>query len=121
MRNFIISISILFFITSCGAPSTLYTWGNKKKYDYHTNSYNYLKVSNEESIKSIKDSYVNIIEQQRGTRKTVPPGIYADYGFLLVSLGEEDKGIEMLKQEMIIYPESTVFISRILKMLNKWE
>ncbi len=119
MKKFIPIIIVLFLITSCGTPSSLYTWGNKKKFDYHTNSYNYLKISDEESINSIKNSYINIIEEQRGTRKTVPPGIYADYGFLLVSNGEEKKGIEMLKQEMILYPESKIFIQRILKMLSK--
>lgn len=112
-------ITILFLISSCGAPSTLYTWGNKKKYNYHNASYNYLKVSDEKSINALKASYINIIEKQRGTRNTVPPGIYADYGFLLVSIDETEKGIQMLKQEMVLYPESKVFITRILNMLNQ--
>lgn len=119
MNKFFSFLILIFILSSCAAPTTLYTWGSKKKFDYHTNSYNYLKITDKESINSIKASYVDIINQQRGTRKTVPPGIYADYGFLLVSLGEEKKGVEMLKQEMIIYPESTIFIQRILKMLNK--
>ena len=49
----------------------------------------------------------------------MPPGIYADYGFLLVSIDETEKGIQMLKQEMVLYPESRVFITRILNMLNQ--
>jgi len=118
MKKNIVYILLLFLISSCAAPSTLYTWG-KKKYNYQQNSYNYLKASNEESINLLKASYVNIIENQRGTRRTVPPGIYADYGFLLVSLNENEKGIEMLKREIILYPESTIFITRILNMLNK--
>ena len=73
----------------------------------------------EQSIDILKSSYIDIIDNQKGTRKTVPPGIYADYGFLLFSLNENEKGVEMLKQEMILYPESTIFITRILNMLNK--
>jgi len=120
MKNKYLSlIIILFLISSCSAPSTLYTWGNKKKYDYNSASYNYLKVSDDKSINALKASYINIIEKQKGTRNTVPPGIYADYGFLLVSIDETEKGIAMLKQEMILYPESTIFITRILNMLNK--
>lgn len=106
-------------MSSCGPPKSLYTWGSKKKYNYHSASYDYLKVSDEKSIERLKSSYIDVINNQKGTRKTVPPGIYADYGFLLISLNETDKGVEMLKEEMILYPESTIFITRILNMVNK--
>ena len=118
-RNNLLLIIVLFLISSCAPPTSLYTWGSKKKYDYLKASYNYLKVSDEESTIALKASYEDIIEKQKGTRKTVPPGIYADYGFLLVSINETEKGIEMLKREIILYPESTIFITRILNMLNK--
>jgi len=109
----------LFLISSCAPPTSLYTWGGKKKYNYQEASYNYLKVSDEKSINALKSSYIITINEQKGTRKTVPPGVYADYGFLLISLNETEKGIEMLKKEMLLYPESTIFITRILNMLDK--
>jgi hypothetical protein len=112
-------ILVLFLISSCAPPTSLYTWGSKKKYNYHNASYDYLKVNDEKSIEILKSSYIDIINKQKGTRKTVPPGIYADYGFLLISLNETAQGVKMLKQEMILYPESTIFITRILNMLNK--
>jgi len=117
-RNNLLLIIVFFLVASCAPPATLYTWGSKK-YNYHKASYNYLKVSDEESTNALKASYEDIIEKQKGIRKTVPPGIYADYGFLLVSINEPEKGIEMLKMEVILYPESKVFITRILNMLNK--
>jgi hypothetical protein len=117
-RDSLLIILVLFLISSCAPSTSLYTWGSKKKYNYHNASYNYLKVNDEKSIDILKSSYIDIINKQKGTRKTVPPGIYADYGFLLVSLNENEKGIEMLKQEMILYPESTIFITRILNMLK---
>jgi hypothetical protein len=118
-RDALLIILVLFLISSCAPPTALYTWGSKKKYNYHNASYNYLKVNDEKSIDILKSSYIDIINKQKGTRKTVPPGIYADYGFLLFSLNEDEKGAQMLKQEMILYPESTIFITRILNMLNK--
>ena len=117
--NYSLLVVLFLLISSCAPPTSLYTWGSKKKYNYHTASYNYLKISDEESTSKMRASYENIIEKQKGTRKTVPPGIYADYGFLLVSLNETEKGKEMLKKEIQLYPESTVFITRILNMLNK--
>jgi hypothetical protein len=110
-------LAFIILLSSCAPPNTLYTWG-KKKYSYHKTSYNYLKVSDDESISNLKLSYLQIIQKQRGTRNAVPPGIYADYGFLLVSNNETEKGIDMLNKEMELYPESSIFITRILKMLK---
>ena len=117
--NLLLIFLLVFLLSSCAPSPSLYTWGSKKKFNYHSASYNYLKVNDEKSIEVLKSSYIDIINKQKGTRNTVPPGIYADYGFLLISLNENKKGIEMLKQEMILYPESTIFITRILNMLNK--
>tara|TARA_B000000475_G_scaffold260016_1_gene243455 strand:+ start:323 stop:685 length:363 start_codon:yes stop_codon:yes gene_type:complete len=118
-RHSILYILLFFLVTSCAGPKPLYTWGSKKKFNYYSASYNYLKKSDEKSINKLKESYIDIIANQKGTRKTVPPGIYADYGFLLLSLDEADKGNEMLRKEIELYPESEVFISRILNMLNE--
>ena len=117
-RDSLLIILVLFLISSCAPSTSLYTWGSKKKYSYHNASYNYLKVNDEASINVLRSSYIDIINKQKGTRKTVPPGIYADYGFMLISLDEKEEGIEMLKKEMVLYPESTIFITRILNMLK---
>ena len=117
-RDSLLIILLVFLISSCAPSTSLYTWGSKKKYSYHNASYMYLKVNDEASIDALKTSYIDIINKQKGTRKTVPPGIYADYGFMLISLDEREKGIELLKKEMVLYPESSVFITRILNMLK---
>jgi len=117
-RDSLLIILLVFLISSCAPSTSLYTWGSKKKYSYHNASYKYLKVNDEASIDALKTSYIDIINKQKGTRKTVPPGIYADYGFMLISLDEREKGIELLKKEMVLYPESSVFITRILNMLK---
>tara|TARA_B100001564_G_C20332844_1_gene530913 strand:+ start:297 stop:656 length:360 start_codon:yes stop_codon:yes gene_type:complete len=116
--NYIIIGALLFLLSSCSKQATLYSWGSKKKTSYFKTSYSYLKKSNTESMEMLKLSYEDIINNQKGIRKTVPPGIYADYGFLLLENNDE-KGKDFLKKEMILYPESKIFISRILKMLEK--
>ena len=47
-----------------------------------------------------------------------PPGIYADYGWLLIQNNKVDEGVEMLYAEIELYPESEVFITRMLKELG---
>jgi hypothetical protein len=107
----IISIS-LFWLVSCTTQKSLYSWEN-----YEKTSYKYLKNSNEKSTQELIETYQQIIEKQNGTRKVVPPGIYADYGFLLLQANRGEEGKAMLLKEVELYPESKVFIDRILKML----
>ncbi|MGB5989430.1 MAG: DUF4810 domain-containing protein [Marinifilaceae bacterium] len=108
-------IAFLFILSlySCSTPG-LYSWEN-----YQQASYQQTKDSNKESQKILIENYIKIINHQKGTRKTVPPGIYADYGFLLLQNNKEKEGKEMLEKEMKLYPESRVFITKILKMMKK--
>lgn len=114
-RNIFIIIVSLILLASC-APQKLYTWGN-----YDKTSYNYLKNSDEKSIQLLIEDYQKIIDKQKGTRGVVPPGIYADYGYLLLQEGKTEQGKNMLKKEIALYPESKIFIDRVLKMLDNEE
>jgi len=110
----IIYFSISFFLLcSCSTPQ-LYSWGN-----YQTTSYNYLKNNDEKSTQELVKTYKSIIDKQTGTRGVVPPGVYADYGFLLLQINKSTEGKKMLAKEIELYPESKVFIDRILKKLDK--
>jgi hypothetical protein len=108
-----ISISV-FLLASCSTKKPLYSWGK-----YETTSYDYLKNSDEKSTQELIETYQRIIEKQKGTRKVVPPGIYADYGFILLQANKTEEGKAMLLKEIALYPESKVFIDRILKMTEK--
>jgi hypothetical protein len=113
MRKLLIPFIVL-LLASCTTQKPLYYWG---KYD--TTSYNYLKNSDEASLLELIETYKNIIEKQNGSRGVVPPGIYADYGFLLLQASKTEEGKAMLLKEVALYPESKVFIDRILKMIEK--
>lgn len=108
----IVSISI-FLLASCSTQKPLYSWGK-----YETTSYNYLKNSDEKSTQELIENYQKIIENQKGTRGVVPPGVYADYGFVLLQTNKTAEGKIMLQKEIELYPESEIFIDRILKMLE---
>ncbi|MCR5394216.1 MAG: DUF4810 domain-containing protein [Bacteroidales bacterium] len=99
-------------LSSC-ATSTLYSWN-----DYEDASYEYSKVGSEEQKEKLIKQFEKM-KKQTGLRKTVPPGYYAEYGFLLVKEGKTEEGVAMLKKEIELYPESTIYISRIIKQLEK--
>ena len=56
---------------------------------------------------------------QKAARGVVPPGVNAEYGYLLVKAGKKEEGLTLLKEEARLYPESEKFISRIIKQLQK--
>lgn len=107
-------LSTLLLSTSCMPQKTLYSWS-----DYDKRSYDYVKDNTEENLDELLQSYEKMINNPNGTRKAIAPGICADYGYLLVKKGRKEEGIKMLKNEIALYPESTVFISRIIKQLEK--
>jgi hypothetical protein len=108
-----IGFAIALLLSSC-TPKVLYSWG---KYD--DTSYKYLKFSDEKSTEQLIQTYQQLIKKQTGTRQVVPPGIYADYGFVLLQANRTQEGREMLEKEITLYPESKIFIERILKMFEK--
>ena len=114
MKKAIILITGTLLIVSCSVQKPLYTWS-----DYNKTSYDYLKKSNEKATQNLIESYQKIISEQKGSRKVPPPGIYADYGFLLLQTEHNEEGKQMLAKEIEYYPESKVFIDRILKMLEQ--
>lgn len=100
--------------SSCMSTSTLYYWGN-----YEDTSYKHYKQGTDEAKAELMATYEKMIEKQTGTRKTVAPGICAEYGFMLVQAGKVEEGINYLKKEIELYPESKVFIERIIKQYEQ--
>lgn len=100
--------------TSCVSSPQLYSW-----YGYEDAVYTNYKKPTEKSQEHVLQQYRAVIEKQKGTRATVPPGLYAEYGFLLYKTGKKEEGLNYMKQEKALYPESDAYISRIIKQLEK--
>lgn len=114
MKKILFLLIPVFLLASCTLHKPLYSWN---KYDI--TSYNYIKNNDEKSTQELIKNYEAIISKQNGTRKVIPPGIYADYGFVLLQSGKTEEGNAMLEKEISLYPESKIFIARIIKMQKK--
>ena len=114
MKKILILLIPVILLASCTSTKPLYSWS---KYDI--SSYNYLKNNDEKSTQELIKNYEAIIAKQKGSRQVAPPGIYADYGFILLQLGKNEEGNAMLEKEIALYPESKIFIDRIIKMQKK--
>ncbi len=104
----------LLFLASCAPQKTLYNWGK-----YQETSYRYVKTDTDKDRENLIKSYEYIINNQKEGRQVVPPGIYADYGYLLVKQGKTAEGLKLMKMEIALYPESEAFIGRIIKRLEE--
>lgn len=97
-------------LASCTTTTTLYNWN-----DYVNSSYQYYKQQTPESTARLMKTYEAMINKPNGSRKTIAPGICAEYGYFLIQNGKKEEGVTMLKKEKELYPESTQFMDRLIK------
>lgn len=114
MRKIFFLVGCVIALSSCTTQKTLYSW-----YDSEDATYTYTKRGTDETLTKAMAQYEKVIKKQKGIRKTVPPGVNAEYGFLLYKAGKKEEGLALLKEEIKVYPESEKFISRIIKQLEK--
>lgn len=111
-KNIIFAICAM-AMTSCQSP-TLYSW-----YGSEDATYTYTKRGTDETLEKAMQQYEKVLKKQKGLRKVVPPGVNAEYGYLLCKAGKKVEGLTLLRAEIQAYPESEKFISRIIKQLEK--
>ena len=104
------------FFTSC-APKVTTRLYNLNNYKEAVN--NYLETGSEESITLLMKIYSWLIENPRGTRMVPPPGIYAEYGYLLIQTDRIKEGLDLPKKEIALYPGSNTFLQHVIKNLEE--
>lgn len=87
------------------APKPLYSWG-----DYE-GSLQASYVAHDQA-KALADLETTIASaQQTGGR--IPPGVCAEYGFLLYSSGQRERAIEYFEREEQLFPESKPLMDKL--------
>jgi hypothetical protein len=106
LKNIFYPLLLICFI-GC-APKSIFYWG-----DYSETLYDYKKNPDEKTLAAHEKSLQDIITASPKKHKQVPPGVYAEYGFLLIKDGKEQEGLVYFDKEATLYPESIVFIQRL--------
>lgn len=145
MKKVLLITIIVFICSSCAAPK-LYYWGSSSSNDeskYEKLTYQNYDKQTPESICDLVCLYEDMVKNPGGTRNVVPPGIYAEYGYLLLQQNTADAfekyatkkqrktftnsdysnffpeyGVLMMQKEIELYPESAIFITPLLKRLT---
>lgn len=114
MKKFLLLGCATFLLISCTSSKKLYDWKN-----YESASYQYYKKQTPEASLELMKTYETMIKNPKGTRKTIAPGIYAEYGYFLLQNGKKEEGIAMLKKEKELYPESSAFMDRLINRFSE--
>jgi hypothetical protein len=90
-------------IAGCG-PTTKYNWGgySQSLYSYHRNATQ--KADYEAALEKV-------VASESPTTK-VPPGIFAELGYLKLSAGNTNAAVKLFEREKTVWPEATVMMDR---------
>jgi hypothetical protein len=102
---------LLFVMEGCHRHQTVYHWG-----DYESALYQH--YANPAEVEPLLKSLRAIIN--RGERKrNVPPGLYAEYGYLLFTMGRLKESIALFAKEKRTWPESTLLMEKLIRESEK--
>lgn len=100
----------LLVISGCAAKQR-YEWS-----DYDTKLYKHYKdpAEKEEFYSAMKDTLEDAVSDGR-----VPPGIFAEYGFIMYEQGNSLAAIEYYQKESDKWPESRPFMAKMINIAQK--
>ena len=109
---FLLFISVAFI--GCAQQKPMYYWGNYSDTLYHAK-----KEPGVETLAKHKEALENIVEESNNRNLRVPPGVYAELGYLYAAQNNSKKAIELFSLEKTTYPESTIFMDRLIMQTEK--
>lgn len=102
----------MLLLAGCASPY-LYEWGDYDQWLYE----NYKNPKDDEELYVDLTALITRYESRKnpGT-KPMAPGLYAEYGFLLMRRGENERAIEYYNKEKALWPESIVFMDSMIQV-----
>ena len=147
MKKLLLAALAVALLSSCGVTTnSLYYWGGTQNGTtaYENLAYQSYDKQTPKSICDLVAVYENMVTNVGGTRQVPPPGICAEYGYLLLQPDTAatftdnatdaqkklfdstdygalfaERGKEMLQKEIEFYPESAKFIEPLIKKLAR--
>jgi hypothetical protein len=107
-------LSLLLLLCSlCGCASNgLYEWGNYDQWLYE----NYQNPKNDEELYVELTALITKYDSRKKPNiKPMAPGLYAEYGFLLMRRGENAQAIKYYNKEKALWPESALFMDSMIQ------
>jgi hypothetical protein len=113
MLRLVCLAAMLGLLAGCAAP-TLYSYGQYEELIYASYAAPG-KVSPEMQVEKLEQDY----QKARAANKRMCPGWHAQLGYLYFQLGKMDQAHQEFLTEKAEFPESAVFMDRLLANLKK--
>ena len=113
MKARVAALAGTLLLAGCAAPRTHYSWGSYEEVVYAS----YLAredVPAEKQIEILEKDY----QVARSANQPLPPGWHAHLGYLYYRAGKLDQARQELQSEKAQFPESAVFMDRLLANLH---
>jgi hypothetical protein len=110
-RTLFLVVAAISLLAGCVTNNQKYDWG---KYD--ASLYAYYK--DPAKAAELSAALAAVIEDANSNRTKVPPGVYAEYGYLQMQQGKNQDAINSFKQEAALWPESKVFMDQMTKVAS---
>ncbi len=94
------------------APPNLYQWGSYEDQVYALYADSEVPVGSQ--LQYLESDYQRI----RASNGAVPPGFHAHLGYLYFQLGKTDQAWQSFAAEKSLFPESAVFMDRLMARLK---
>jgi hypothetical protein len=109
------TLCALLLMTGCVAPKqSLYQWG-----DYENQVYALYNDPGKSPVEAQIERLEADYQKARSTNKAVPPGFHAHLGYLYFQAGKDDQAVQSFLTEKALFPESAVYMDRILAKAKK--
>jgi hypothetical protein len=110
-RTLILTTLLVLMAAGCATQHQRYNWGS-----YDPSLYGYYK--NPAKVGELSASLAAVIDAAGTNHAAVPPGIYAEYGYLQLQQGKNLAAVDLFMQEESHWPESKVFMDRMIKVAS---
>lgn len=110
----LIFATVLSCVPGCTIQKPMYVWLN-----YSDSLYSLKKNPTPETLATHKEVLLKIMEESKEAELRVPPGVYAEYGYLLFQEGQVTEAVQYFDKEATTYPESREFIERLKLRIAK--
>ena len=111
MKLIVLSAVVATLIMSgCNSTPPMYEYG-----EYSESYYALKKESGEQSNSEWKASLEEVIELSNARAIRVPPGVFANLGYIHLKSNNNEKAIQYFEREKSTYPEATKFMDNLIK------
>ena len=100
--------------SGCAANKQMYYWG-----EYSDTLYDAKKTPGKKTLAEHQSMLENVVEESQKRNLRIPPGVYAELGYLYALQNKPTEAVSLFQKEKQIYPESTILMDRMIQQTEK--